>query len=67
MFAQNKKKKNNKGKNMQNKKTLGRPNTLDTKNVSVTLPQEMIKKIDQLPTNRSETIRLALEGYLKTK
>ena len=52
---------------MQNKKPLGRPNTLNTKNVSVTLPQEIIKKIDQLPTSRSETIRLALEVYLKTK
>ena len=49
---------------MQNKKPLGRPNTLDTKNVSVTLPQEMIKKIDQLPAGRSETIRKALEAYL---
>ena len=56
-----------KSKIMQNKKPLGRPNTLDTKNVSVTVPKKMIKKIDQLPTNRSETIRLALEGYLKTK
>lgn len=52
---------------METKPILGRPNTLNAKNVSVSLPQELIKKIDQLPTGRSGTIRRALEEYLKTK
>ena len=49
------------------KKLLGRPNTINAKAVTITLPEALIERLKKETTNRSETIRLALEEYLKTK